>query len=252
MPTLGLQKVIGCLLMPTGLFWMALFIAALWAWRRKQRGLGIFLFTLWMVYGVIGNRWVGETLLGSLENRFPASLPQSAAPFDAVCVLGGGTELDRALQPELNEGGDRVAAAARLWHAGKARLLVASGTSDNAFNGTRNLGQETKTLWMGMGVPDNAILVVPDQCRITREEIAAYRHLQDQMGWKRMAVISSAWHLPRVMRLASRSGLSATPVGSDSRSRARRFPGHYLVPQGEGFLQVQIACWEYLGRWVGR
>jgi uncharacterized SAM-binding protein YcdF (DUF218 family) len=103
-----------------------------------------------------------------------------------------------------------------------------------------------------MGVSPSAILVVSAPCRITREEVAEYRRLQTQHGWKRMALLSSAWHLPRVLALARKEGLEATPIGADEHDRDRRFQGAWLIPQGSGFYWVQLACWEYLGRWVGR
>ena len=67
-----------------------------------------------------------------------------------------------------------------------------------------------------------------------------------------MALVSSASHLPRAMALASRAGLAFTPLGADRLGRAHAFQLHLLIPQGEGFDITQRACWEYLGRWLGR
>ena len=173
-------------------------------------------------------------------------------PFETVFVLGGGTEEKPLGGPELGMAGDRVALAAQLWHAGKAQLLVASGCSRDRAGGFADLGQETRALWLSLGVPDQAIRVVQEPCWITRDEIAAYQRLQTRFGWRRMGLISSAWHLPRAMGLAGRAGLAVTPLGADWRGRRHPFQVRLLVPQPEGFLFVQWACWEYLGRWVGR
>ena len=116
--------------------------------------------------------------------------------------------------PQLGMSGDRVLLAARLWHAGKTQFLVASGCS--------------------------------------RDEVAAYRTLQARFGWRRMGLISSAWHLPRAMGLAGRAGLPVTPLGADWRGRRHPLQVRTLVPQAEGFIYVHWACWEHLGRWVGR
>lgn len=248
---LGFQKLLGYLVMPAGLVWLGLLMACLYAFRRKQRGLALSLCALFLLYTAAGNRWVGTLLLQSLESRIP-ELPTHAAPFDAICVLGGGSDVDRSGLPKLEAGGDRIAAAARLYHTGRVRLLVASGTSDDAPSGTRSLGQETRQLWMGMGVPESAILVVERPCRITREEISAYVELKQKYGWQRVGLVSSAWHLPRAMGLAKKAGLQATPIPADSLSRTRRSQIQYLIPQERGFTYVQLACWEYLGRWVGR
>jgi uncharacterized SAM-binding protein YcdF (DUF218 family) len=248
---LGLQKLLGCLFMPSGMVWLGLLIATIWAWKRKLGGLRVLLMALFLLDTLAGNRWVGTLLLRRLESRIPA-LDRNAAPFDAICVLGGGSDLDRQGKPQLEAAGDRIAAAARLYHEGRARTLVASGCSDDDLSGSRNLGQETRQLWLGMGIPSEAILVVDRPCRITREEIAAYREMQKAHDWRRVGLLSSAWHLPRAMTLASRTELMVTPIPADSRSRERRFQIQYLIPQERGFTYVHLACWEYLGRWVGR
>ena len=247
----ALQKFIGYLLMPAGLVWMGLLGMAIWSWRKRLRGFRLALTGLFMVYTLAGNYWLGEALIGSLERRIP-DLPVNTAPLDAVFVLGGGSELDRGLSPELSESGDRIAAAARLWHAGRVRTLVCSGASDDGPQTVRNLGEETRALWRGMGIPDEAIFVVPEACRNTRQEIAADQRLQVLRGWRRVGLLSSAWHLPRALTLAQRAGLNATPIPSDVRNRSRRYQIWHLVPQHRGFALVELASWEYLGRWTGR
>ena len=86
-----------------------------------------------------------------------------AAAFDAVWVLGGASTRT-VREPELSPAGDRVLLAVRLWHAGKARLLVASGVAPDGHGGLWDGGRETGALWRAVGVPGQAILVVPEPC----------------------------------------------------------------------------------------
>ena len=239
--------------MPTGLIWLGLMLATLLCWKRKQRLLSFYLFLLTALYTLAGNPQVGCALLRSLESRIPPVDIATLEPFDAVCVLGGGSELDPRGTPELGPSGDRIFAAAKLWHAGKARILVTSGVSQDEFNGVqRNAGQETRVLWRSLGIPESAIRVVPDPCWVTGDEIKAYCKLRDQYGWKRIALVSSAWHLPRALALADREGLHVTPIGADWQSRQRAHLLRECVPQGPGFLNTQLGCWEYLGQAVDR
>jgi uncharacterized SAM-binding protein YcdF (DUF218 family) len=67
-----------------------------------------------------------------------------------------------------------------------------------------------------------------------------------------VALVSSASHLPRAMALAGAAGLACTPLGADWRGRRHGFQLQMLIPQGYGFEASQRACWEYLGRWLGR
>ena len=248
---LAFSKLIGMLCMPTGLLWLGLLLAMFWAFRRRMRGLGGLLAFLFLGFTLAGNPQVGALLMNRLESTIP-SLPENAAPLDALFVLGGGSQLDDRGRPFLNVSGDRITEAARLWHAGKVKCLVASGTLDDARSGRRNLAGETREIWESLGIPSTAIRAIEEPCFITRDEIQAYGRLMVQEDWHRVGLLSSAWHLPRAMALAKRAGLEVLPIPSDARGRVHRFQLWHLVPQEEGFQKTQLACWEMLGRLVGR
>jgi len=247
-----LAKTVGALAMPAGLLWVFTLGVAYLLLRRRQWFAGILVLGVWILYGAAGNFYVGSALMAGLERAIPLVETGGLEPFDAVCVLGGGTELDPAGRPILGEAGDRIVTAARLWHAGRAQVLVASGTGLDVMAGARDLGQETRAIWLALGVPGGAIVTVPEACLNTREEIAAYRKLQDVRHWKRLALVSSASHLPRALRLAEKAGLVFTPVGADWHGRRHPFQPQRLVPTGEGFHLVARASWEYLGRRLGK
>jgi uncharacterized SAM-binding protein YcdF (DUF218 family) len=248
----SLEKTLALLLMPTGLIWLLILAAALLCWRRRQRGPAALCLGIALLYAAAGNVYVGGALMGSLERTTRPVNVDALQPFDAVFVLGGGGDQDEEGNPELSTAGDRIFLAARLWHAGKARMLVASGMAHDGFHGVEDGGQETRVLWRGVGVPDQAILAVAEPCWVTRDEIGAYARLRAKYGWRRMGLVSSASHLPRAMALAAKAGLEVTPLGADRVGRPHPFQLQHLVPQGVGFLGTQRACWEYVGRWLGR
>ncbi|BDU72017.1 YdcF family protein [Mesoterricola silvestris] len=251
MSLFDLGKALGYLAMPAGLLWVLILGIAYLLLRRRQWLAGILVLGVWALYAVVGNYYVGTALLAGLERTIPP-LEDGGEPFDAVLVLGGGSDLDPTGRPILGEAGDRIIAAARLWHAGRARTLVAGGTGRDLVAGSRDLGQETRAIWLSLGVPDGAIEVVREECLNTRDEIAAYRRLRDLRHWRRMALVSSASHLPRALRLAEKAGFAVTPVGADWRGRRHALQVQRLVPTGYGFHLVSTACWEYLGRRLGK
>ncbi len=246
------EKTAGFLLVPAGLVWLGLLGATLWRWRRGGLRAAFGLGVLTLGYTLAGNVHVGHALMRSLEQQVPGLETPLHEPLDAVCVFGGGTELDGFGRPQLACSGDRLVAAARLYHAGLARVLVASGVSADNPSGPRDLGAESRGIWRGLGVPDSAIHVLETPCRNTREEVAAFRELQLKMGWNRLGLLSSAWHLPRILRLARKHGLEGTACGSDWRGRKHVFQLPDIVPQGAGFWRVNVAAWEYWGRVAGR
>lgn len=251
MTLFSLEKTLALLVMPAGLIWLLILAGALLCLRRRQLGLAALGLGIALGYALAGNILFASALLGKLERGIEPVAVAGLEPFDVVCVLGGGTEQNPDGSPELGVAGDRLWMAAKLWHAGKARMLVASGASRDGVHGFRDLAQETRALWRAVGVPDKAILTVAEPCWNTRDEIKAYTKLQARYRWRRMALVSSASHLPRAMALASRAGLAFTPVGADRLGRPHAFQLQFLVPQGLGFEWTQRACWEYVGRWLG-
>jgi uncharacterized SAM-binding protein YcdF (DUF218 family) len=252
MTRFALEKTLALLAMPAGLLWLLLLVLAGGCLRRRQRGPAVLALAATLLVTLAGNVRVADALVGSLERRVPVLDPATLPVLDAVWVLGGGTEQDPAGRPQLNLAGDRVFLAARLWQAGKARLLVASGMARDGITGFRDGGRETRDLWRAVGVPEPAILVVPEPCWNTRDEIRACARLQAARGWGRVGLVSSASHLPRALALARRAGLDLVPLAADRLDRPRPFQIQDLVPQGRAFEVTQRACWEYLGRWTGR
>jgi len=252
MTLLSFQKMLALLVLPAGFVWVLLLAASLYGFRRKRWKPAWFTLGLALLYAAAGNVPLGAMLLARLEATVPRVDPVTVEPFEVVFVLGGGVDDNAWGDPQLGSSGDRLYQAARMWHAGKARLLVASGVARGGARGFRNGGELSRVLWQSLGIPGQAILVVEEPCWITRDEIAAYRRLQTRFGWQRMALVSSASHMPRAMALADKAGLKVTPIGADWRGQPPGFACKWLVPQAEGFVAVQVACWELLGRSVGR
>lgn len=246
-PLLTLQKVVGFLIMPAGLIWLALFGATIAGWRSRNRGRAALYTLIFVAYTFAGNIHVGHALMRHLERQVPDLQKLPVTPVAAACVFGGSTELDPFGRPELACSGDRVIAAARLYHAGLAKLLVASGVSADSPTGSRNLAEETRQIWLSLGVPEAAIHLVPEPCWVTLDEVRAFKRLQKERNWESTALVSSAWHLPRIMKLATKEGLAGTPVGSDWRGRQHVFQVQDCVPQGAGFWRVNLAAWELVG-----
>jgi uncharacterized SAM-binding protein YcdF (DUF218 family) len=248
---LAAQKTIAFLLLPVGLLWLALAALALAAWRVERPRLAMTLAGLWCAYALLGNYWFGCWLLDLIERRVPSPVAEELAPFDAVFVLGGGTDVAPDGRPEFGRAGDRVALAAKLWHLRKAAVLVSSGSVSDELGGARDLASETAALWRGLGVPDAAIVQQPGAL-ITMTEVGGYQRLARERGWQRLGLISSAWHLPRALAICRRIGLEVTPLPADHLGRAPGWSPMYLVPQGRGFDRVDKACWEWLGMLIGR
>lgn len=237
------KNVIGFLMMPAGLVWLGLLVlAGLPGLRIGARFAAIMVLAF---YTIAGNAWVGSHLLGRLEQPYEMPL-DDAEPFDAICVLGGGSSATPGGKVQLGPAGDRLLVPARLYLGGKARHLVASGLSVTDIGGKRSLADDTALVWRELGIPEQAITRISTP-RTTSEEIGAYKELIARQGWKKVGVCSSAWHMRRVMRLCEREGVEMVPVPADFLSVELPWTPMYAVPQARGFQNVQKAVWEYLG-----
>jgi len=243
---LELQKFIGRLLMPLGLLWLGFFSGAIAACCVRRWWLGSTLFAGFILVTVAGSTWVGNLLMRGLETGIPRSELADLPNFQAIFVLGGGTSLDANKQPQLGNSGDRLVIAARLFRLGKTPLLISSGTGFPGIDAERDIAAETAHLWRELGIPREAIEEIPGPIN-TKQEITAYRDLCHARGWTHVAVISSAWHLPRAMRMARSAGFNAQAIGADWRGGETTLTWLTLMPTGLGANEVQWACWEWLG-----
>src|ERR1035438_1044327 len=110
------------LLEPTSLCVILLLAAAAF---RKRKVLSRICFWLPVATLLIcGNGWVSGTMIRHLEGRYPGQVPVPQA--DCILVLSGGIQSRIPPRPtiEVDDAGDRVLYAARLFRDGKAPVVV--------------------------------------------------------------------------------------------------------------------------------
>ncbi len=245
------QKILARLAMPLGLLWLGLLtatIALIWS-RRWWAAVGCVAVAGFLT--VACSQALASRLLADLESTHPPLVLATAGPFEAVFVCGGGTGLRPDGGPQLGSSGDRLLVAVDLWRQERAMRMVASGSSIPGVDEPRDLAAETKAIWLRLGVLEGAIVTLPGPPN-TSSEIAAYADLCRQRGWTRVAVVSSAWHLPRIARLCTGQQFTPTLIGADYAGRSRESQVLAWIPSGGGASAMQLAVWEYLGMLVGR
>jgi uncharacterized SAM-binding protein YcdF (DUF218 family) len=246
----ALQKALGRLVMPMGLLWLVLLFGALVFWHRNQMGEWAAAMLAFVFAGLVGNGPVATSLIATLEAEVPRNA-ELDEPFDAVIVLGGGTKGDAERGFELSTSGDRVFLGARLFRAGKTPLLVTSGSPVPGV-GAHHSHRASASLWQEMGIPTLAIIEVKGATN-TSEEAKAHAALIRERGWKRVGLVSSAWHLPRALALFEKEGVRVHPLPADHRGDPEPWRGLLsMIPTGGAAALMSQALWEVLGRAVGR
>jgi len=188
-------------------------------------------------------------LVSQVEQEFPFQ-PLSALPSaPAMVVLGGGIHPSRSAvtPPNLESSADRVWYAARLYHAGKAPLLVLSGGSDPRTSvGTE--AEAMRELLRDLGVPDLALLL-EGKSRTTRENAIYSAELLRSRGIRRVLLVTSALHMHRAKKLFEQQGIEVDPAPTDH--EARPLSSWQLVLPDAGALEGSgHAIKELVGGWL--
>jgi uncharacterized SAM-binding protein YcdF (DUF218 family) len=231
-------KFLAALATPMGVLTVGLVggaVLCLFRWRRIGQLIAALAILQLLVFS-LGP--VAAALLGSLEDT--ARAEAAAAPaccYDAIVVLGG--SVGPAMppfrpDPELFDSADRVWHAARLFHRGLAPRIIVSGGSYMVESG-RAPAEQTEAMAMrqflvALGVPEDRI-VMEGKSLNTIENMRETRAL---IGVAPVALVTSAFHMPRALRLAQRAGLNAAAFPTDWQ----------ILPDG-------LAWWDYVVPSVG-
>jgi uncharacterized SAM-binding protein YcdF (DUF218 family) len=168
---------------------------------------------------------------------------------EAIVVLGGGiapANAARAL-PDLNEASDRIWQAARLFHAGRAPLILASGGHD--LQASRySEAQAMRRLLLDLAVPAEAILL-EESSRNTRQNAIESAALLKARGIRRILLVTSATHMDRALGHFRETGLEVNPAPADFQNMgivdARRW-----LPNADALAQSARSLKEWVGQRV--
>jgi uncharacterized SAM-binding protein YcdF (DUF218 family) len=131
----------------------------------------------------------------------PLEIREPFAVLDAIVVLGAPLEPDGALSPAVRE---RVIAAAALWRAGGARIVVATG---GVTRGRPRAEADAIAEALGeLGVPD---VVVERASHTTRENAQLSRQLLEARGVRSVWLVTQPFHGRRSARLFRAAGFDA-------------------------------------------
>ncbi len=246
------KSVLQSLASPTGIIWLFLFLAAYWVTMWRIRLAALLCWTSWLLLTLAGSSFTANKLITSLERPYLQTDPFQLEKFDAILVLGGGSDTTPAGVPQLAIMGDRLALAARLFHAGKVdKILVTGLRRDDLQEKELQLYDESAKILAGLKVPDANIV----QLKLgtdTSEEIQGLKKWLADQGPMRVGLLTSAWHLKRATMLAERYQVKVDPIPANFLSENIRLGPGMAIPSGRNLLISQFGVKEYLGLWLDR
>lgn len=238
-----INKIVGFLVSPIGIAIFGGLLALLFAKRAHRRaakwlgGLTVAWLWLWMtpiMTWVVGVPLEREFLV---DGRVPMveTFPES----DVIVLLGGsmGIETNLSSYAEMWPSADRVWQSARLYKAGKAPIVIATG------NGAIDT---TLPLLKDFGLPGG--IVSFHDARNTEEEAK----LVERMGYKKILLVTSAWHMKRARLMFEKYAPSVEVVCApadfeNSIVAARPFSFSDFLPDPGVFMGNSVALHEWVG-----
>ena len=199
---------------------------------------------------------VANLLTRSLEDQFPDAGAESYSAAQAIVVLGGTIHMPGGLHHSSGIIGpsDRLLMALRLYHAGKAPLVIVSGGNNPLGRATpeQTEAQTMRLLLEEWGIPDAAIEV--ETGSINTRENAVYSHrLLAARRISRIILVTSAFHMPRAAGAFRKVGFEVTTAPADFHTGWGESNSIFdWIPDAGALAGSSGALHEWLGVWTYR
>jgi len=255
------NKVVGWIASPFGIFFIGMGVAYVLKTlalrrepgdrtrrrlRRASKALSAVLMVfLWFISTGVALRLVGPPLESSwvVEGK-PHGTIDGLPDADAIVVLGGGMGVHLGCgAPEMYGSADRVWQGAKLYKAGKSRLVALSGIY---------VEQSTVPLLVDLGVPKEAMVYFNGARNTEEESKLIYERLgRDVKGRRpRILLVTSAWHMSRAKLLFDRAGFEVVPAPTDFEmsNMLESDPEIWdLLPSVDALQRISYAVKEWVG-----
>lgn len=249
------SKVFSLLIDPAAI----VFVLLVWALIIRKRRPKVFhtlLISAVVLLFVLSCPMTSVWLLKSLEKQYPDESIDARTPAQAIVVLGGSLRMPSGSHPAsgITNSSDRLLVALRLYRAGKAPLVVASGGDSPLLLKVRSLheAEVMKALLQEWGLPGSAILV-EDQSVNTHENAVFTRRLVAPKGIQHIILVTSAAHMPRAAATFRKSGFDVEAVPADYMTGWDQESSLFdWVPASSALADSEFAIHEWIGIWAYR
>ncbi|GMA56511.1 uncharacterized SAM-binding protein YcdF (DUF218 family) [Alicyclobacillus sacchari] len=240
-------KIAESLLIPPGLFVLALVLAGLFGLRRYA-WLARTNIAIALIIAIVSTQWFANLLLRPLESAYPQPKHPHA---DAIVVLGGGfttgTPDVTGLGNLYGDSSVRLLAAAMLYRRLHVPILLSGGPNTRSGGRSYSFAAIGARDLAALGVPNNMIWQEPNS-RNTEENASFSAIILRAHHAQTPLIMTSAYHMRRAVLDFNKFGVTATPypVGYLV-NRAASNDAFGWLPSIAGLSDTTIAVREYLG-----
>ena len=220
-----LKKALSAVVMPLPI---GLILGAIGLWylyREHHTRAKIFLTISLLWIATISYTPFTNTLLEPLETSYKVLKP-IPKETQYILLLGGDKE-------------SRSWEALRLYHKIPNAKIITSGYAP--FGGKIPSAVATANFLQKVGVKKEDI-IMQTKPRTTEEEAI---EIKNRLGEKPFILVTSAYHMPRAIKLFKKHGLNPIPAPTDFKIKS--YDSSISTPKGKKLLQTDQAWHEYLG-----
>lgn len=243
-----LSKTIGFFALPSNFLVSVGLVGALLLLTRFARaGRRLLVFSV-LLLAIIGWSPLGNALILTLEQRFPAWAPARGAP-DGIVVIGGAltprVSAGRG-DPVLNEAAERITAVVDLARRYPAARIVFSGGSGSLVFAEPPEAEIARDLLQRLGVARERI-AIDTRSRNTDDDARYSMERAAPKPGERWLLVTSAYHMPRAIGAFRRIGFAVEAYPVDWRTHSTADVMHPFVTIGDGLRRTDTAFREWVG-----
>jgi uncharacterized SAM-binding protein YcdF (DUF218 family) len=236
------------------LFWVLVLVALGRRWRghrklpRWRRAAPVLALVVACVFSAepVANRLVRSLEEPDLRSEKPDAV------YDALVMLGGTVD-ERATTawgtPSFNDDVERVHVTFDRLRTGRARVAIVTGGSPKLRPDDAVEAQVVADQLASWGIERDRI-VVEDQARNTRENAVLTARIVRAAGYKRLLLVTSAFHMKRALGCFRAEGLEVDALPVDHRSYDPALDSGSWLPRTEALHASSAALREHTGRLV--
>ena len=230
-------------LLPPGIF-VLLCLGIAWHGRMNRklsRAILLLGFLIWLFSASVFSNY----LIGSLESQY--SIPKRI-DADVIVLLGGGSfagnkDID-GMDTLGGQSANRAWTAIRLAKQYQLPLVYSGGI---VYPGASNEAELVKRYALSMGIAPTRFYIEGKSLNTTQSG-RFLRPIMQENGWKRPAIVTSAYHMPRSVKIFRKEAIAGQPWPCDYRRDVGRPVGYIdFIPSASALETTTIAIREYLG-----
>lgn len=235
-------------LLPPGIFFVGLFVIAFHLYQCRKKTVSIILAGITFAFYLLSTSFVGDLLLGSLEQRYNVPAQVSG---DVIVQLGGGATADT---PDIDGKGNlsgnaanRILTAVRLHRLLGVPILSSGG---QVFADTGREAVVSKRILLGLGVTEESI-ILDDSSLNTRQNAENVKKLLQERGFHHPILVTSAFHMERSVLNFAKYDIPVTPFPVDYMvNKQQAIYANRFAPSADGLRNSVMFLREWLGIWA--